>query len=348
MTITRERLNKFRDSFGSKVPGKIKLMPKDQAFGRIQGTYRAPENPPKNAFTIDDGIFEETVLHGVVHQLMQTSVVSRFSYQRPIMGGENLVPTLKARTAQVLHHARVSSSTISGPDSHLDAGSAMMGANQRYVYFKASRELAEDALDIIGVCSIAAGDALAKDLDRIAFTGLNNEADGFVLGILESLRTSSIKVAATGNTSAATLDAQDFANTIGLLPEFETPEPPRWFMSRSFYTQSVLRLAGEAALLAVPPDDADGLLFGHKVHFVGGMPASTAAAGAKVAVFGYLGLGTIYGVLEKLHFDSIRDFVTDQRLMRFSTYDDFVCWDNGTNNPSDPAGSLVALQLAEV
>ncbi|OYP38897.1 phage major capsid protein [Rhodopirellula sp. MGV] len=346
MSVTREQLNQFRDTYGPKISRIVKDAGKQRAFHAVMNEKRGPK--------AESGSFEyyldQAITTAVIHQTSKVSVVQRFSHTQPISACEAFVPTLNDRTPLVVHTARGESAILDLENpgaAELRVGSALADTNRRTVCFKVSEELIEDAVDFIAVCAFSAGGAFAKELDRIAFAGDQTKADGFVLGILNALRTSSIKQAASGHTSVATLDSADFSQTMGKLPEFKTPEKPRWFMSRSIYAESVLRLAGVNALLAAPPEDADGLLFGHKVHFIAGMPDATAAAGTPIAVFGHLNLGSIYAEYRDVSYTPIPDFDEDQVALKFKKFDDFVCWDRGTNDPADPAGSLVALQLAE-
>ncbi|WP_182865029.1 phage major capsid protein [Stieleria mannarensis] len=339
MTITRERIKAFRKEYGMMVPKKVK---DESPLGILAALRANTQHAPANSFEV---LIQESVTQAVIHQSSNVSVVRRFGNVQQISATTNNYPYLKSRTPTVGHYPRLSSSTIA--DSDFEMGSAMMEASKRTCNAKMSTELFEDGLDVVSAIATQFGAALGKETDRIAFSGDESQSDGYVQGITNALRASSLHTAATGNTSVTTLDVDDFVDTMEKLPEFADSDKPRWFMSRSAYAKSVLRLAGASALTQPVPDDADGVLLNHKVHFVPGMADKDAAAGSVVAVFGHLALGTILGDQGPLKWQSVELFDTDQVVMKLRKFDDFVCWDRGTDEATDPAGSLVGLKLAE-
>ncbi|MCO8124501.1 phage major capsid protein [Stieleria sp. TO1_6] len=281
----------------------------------------------------------------VIHYAAQNGVVRRFGNVANITPSMNAIPIVDSNSLEVSHVARLETKDPGDTTPRLKLVDP--NPSKTYVRYIFSDELLEDSVALLNAMAKGAGNAIASDEDRNAFIGDGSESSGFVVGIVDALQASSLQSAATGNTSVDTLDIDDFLNVSEKLPELDA-EKPRWFMSRSAYTKSVLRLAGADALTQSSPDDADGWLLNHRVHFIPGMPSADAAAGSTVALFGHLDQATVLGDYGDLRVTEHEIFSTCQTAVSIRKMSDFVCWDQGSTDPNDPAGAIVGLQLAEV
>lgn len=109
-----------------------------------------------------------------------------------------------------------------------------------------SNDLIEDAM--IDIANWVAQDTaleFARQEDVATFLGDGTSTYGGIVGLKNALAAGSVFTAATGNTSFATLDREDFENMLGQVPTYARPGAA-WYISPVGYYASMARLMDAA------------------------------------------------------------------------------------------------------
>lgn len=196
--------------------------------------------------------------------------------------------------------------------SDVGLGSAELMARKLAALTKISSELDEDAvIDIGDMITTSMAYAMADKIDDAAFNGDGTSTYGGVLGLKNALNASAIQDAASGNTSALTLDLDDFHATVGKYPQYPGANP-RWFVHSAVYYASMFRLmdaAGGNTNVTLANGAPMNMFMGYPVTFVQVMPSTTGTSASTIlAYFGDLRLGATYGTRR-----SVRTEVTTDR-----------------------------------
>ena len=220
-----------------------------------------------------------------------------------------------------------------------------------------SSELLEDS--VIGLADYLTGEvarAIAELVDAVGFVGTGTSDHGGMVGvttkILDGTHGASVVTAATGNTSALTLDVDDLIATAGRLPLFARAKA-KWFCSPAVFASSVQRLGlvnnvglsggNTAANLSAPTELR---LLGSPVVFVHTMSNEVGAdPGVVKLLYGDLSMSSIYATRRGVTIKTSEDRYLEQdaTLMVATTRFDCVTHDCGDNVK---AGPIVALRTA--
>jgi HK97 family phage major capsid protein len=220
-----------------------------------------------------------------------------------------------------------------------------------------SSELLEDS--VIGLADYLTGEvsrSIAELVDAVGFVGTGIGDHGGMIGvctkIADGTHNASIVTAATGNTSALTLDVDDLIAAAGRLPLYARANA-RWFVNPAVFAASVQRLGlvnnvglsggNTAATLAAPTELR---LLGSPVVFVHTMSSKVDADPSVVKLlYGDLSLSSIYATRRGVTIKTSEDRYLEQdaTLMVATTRFDCVTHDCGD---SVKAGPIVALRTA--
>lgn len=109
-----------------------------------------------------------------------------------------------------------------------------------------SRDLLEDAIiDLINWVVQEVALAFAQAEDTAGFSGDGTSTYGGIVGLKNALAAGSVYTAATGNTSFATLDLEDFEGMAGKLPTYARGSA-KWYFSQVGFWSSAARLQAAA------------------------------------------------------------------------------------------------------
>jgi HK97 family phage major capsid protein len=234
-------------------------------------------------------------------------------------------------------------------------------AKKLAVATKVSNELlADNSISVAQWLAQEYATEMAARIDDAAFNGTGTSATGGIRGLSQiddGTHTASIQSAASGNTSVATLDIDDYVACLGKLPRYAIGTSA-WYMHPSVYHNSVQRLMlssgvqGSALVGALSGGNtAANLAQGTPNTFLG-LPVvwvlkMTAAptAGTIAAYVGDLSLAGIMGKKSDMQVASSTDryFEADQTAFRAIQRLDINVHSLGTNTE---AGPVVALKLA--
>lgn len=111
-----------------------------------------------------------------------------------------------------------------------------------------SSDLDEDSAVSLGnEIAIEMALAFAYKEDICGFSGDGTSTYGGIVGLKNALAAGSTVTAATGNTSFGTLDLDDFESMLAALPSYAFRDGgPKWYIHRSGWAKSMLRLAAAA------------------------------------------------------------------------------------------------------
>ena len=168
--------------------------------------------------------------------------VARQSVFVRAMGSDSTV--IPRRAGGVTAYFVSENGEITASDKNWDAVS--LTARKLAAMCRMSSEITEDS--IVNLADDLAGEisyAFAKKEDECLFLGDGTSTYGGIVGLKSAVAAGSKVTAATGNTSFATLDLEDFMQMVGKLPEYAVAGA-RWYISRQGWANSMLRLA-EAA-----------------------------------------------------------------------------------------------------
>lgn len=185
-----------------------------------------------------------------------------------------------------------------GDDQDLDFGMIGYTARKHMVLVPYSSEVAEDSAISIGdELANAAGRAFAYKEDLCGFNGDASSTYGGMTGIREALKSvsgtiGSIQGLQVGSGNAySELVLADFEGVVGRLPDYADTGNAKWFVSRKFYFNVMVKLLLSGSPTATEIEDARNRKFlGYPVVFTQVMP-STEANSQVCAVFGDLNLG---------------------------------------------------------
>lgn len=185
-----------------------------------------------------------------------------------------------------------------GDDQDLDFGMISYTAKKHMVLVPYSSEVSEDSAISIGdSLAEAAGRAFAKKEDLCGFNGDATSTYGGMVGIRTALKDVSGTIAniqslqvGSGNAYSELL-LVDFEGVVGRLPDYADVGSAKWFVSRKFYFNVMVKLLLSSNPTATEIEDARNRKFlGYPVVFSQVMP-STEANSQVCAVFGDLSQG---------------------------------------------------------
>lgn len=209
-------------------------------------------------------------------------------------------------------------------------------------------ELAEDAvMELGGWCAEDFAWALSQAEDQAGFIGDGSAQYGNVIGLVNALLAGSIKVAATGHTSFATVDLTDIVNLMALLPEYARANA-RWYCSSAAEAVIMGRLktaAGGNDIAAYERGWRREFL-GYPVEITQVMHSDVAVSVSKpVLIFGDLtrssSMGNRRGVTVRI--SEHHKFAEDQIALKVTERLDIQNHETGT---ATAAGPVVLLKLA--
>lgn len=231
-----------------------------------------------------------------------------------------------------------------------------------------SNELDEDAIIDIGAdLAVDYGRAFAFAEDGAGFNGDGGAGFNSITGIRSALLASSTKTAAV-NTGASDLVLEDFLQMIAATPNTEVDQQA-WYMHKSVWAQSVLPLSMadgsgyggntirdmEAGANVSPGGTGRQPNFfwqGYPGYFVNVMPTAADFAADLVGpvIFGDLmsgiAMGSRRGVTIRTSAEA--EFATDEMAIRGTERFDIIVHETGTATSTDPAGTIVMLNLPGV
>lgn len=191
-----------------------------------------------------------------------------------------------------------------GTDTDLDFGQIGYTAKKHMILVPMSSEVSEDSAISIGdQIANAAAKAFAKKEDQCGFNGDATSTYGGITGIREALKSIDASLAniaglqvGSGN-AYSELTLTDFEGVVGRLPDYADMGNAKWFVSRRFYFNVMVKLllASGNGVTATEIEDARNRKFlGYPVVFSQVMP-STEANDQVCAIFGDLSLGARLG-----------------------------------------------------
>lgn len=200
-------------------------------------------------------------------------------------------------------------------------------------------ELNDDAV-IAMADMLATSIARAQSLksDRSGFLGDGTGTFHGIVGLANALNAGSVKVAAAGQVTAATLTIAVFLDAVAALPEFPGINPA-WYCHKAVYWNVLARL--QLALGGNNYADLGGgpvlQFLGYPVVFSQVLP-KTVVASSKFAYFGDLAMATTLGIRRGLSIssDASRYFELDQIAYRSTMRYDFNCHERGDANDAGP------------
>lgn len=206
-------------------------------------------------------------------------------------------------------------------------------------------ELNDDSVIAIAdmlATSIARAHALKAD--QAGFLGDGTATYHGVQGLANVLNAGSIKTAAAGQNTAASLTIAVFQDAAGSLPEYPGMNPV-WFVSKPVFWNVLARLQ-----LAAGGNNYVDLGNGPVLQFMGYPVAfsqvlpKTIGASTKFAYFGDLGMASTLGLRRGLSIavDGSRYFELDQIAHRSTMRWDFNCHERGDASNAGPIVSLVS------
>lgn len=247
------------------------------------------------------------------------------------------------------------SSTV--PDSDASWDRVQLVCKKCAVSNRMSSEVLEDS--VLNLADYITGEiarSVAELVDTVGFVGNGSGEHGGMIGVATKINdgshTAGVVTAATGNTSALTLDVDDLIATAGRLPLYARGNA-KWYVNPAVFAASVQRLGlvnnvglaggNTAANLAAP---AEMRLLGYPVVFVHTLSSVVGTdAGVVKFLFGDLSMSSYYATRRGLTLKTSTDRYAelDQTLIVATTRFDCVTADCGDNTK---AGPVVALKTA--
>lgn len=230
-------------------------------------------------------------------------------YANSVPMGSDII-TVPRLLADVTAYWTGEASEITASDVTL--GSAELMARKLACLTKVSTELDEDAIiDIGDMVTQSMAYAMADKIDEAGFNGDGTSSYGGVLGLKNALHANAIQDAASGNTSALTLDLADFEACVGKYPQYPGASP-RWFMHSAVFWASAARLADAAGgntSQNIAGGPSQSMFLGYPVTFTQVLPSTTGSSVSTIlAYFGDLRLGCTVGTRR-----SVRTEVSTER-----------------------------------
>jgi HK97 family phage major capsid protein len=210
-----------------------------------------------------------------------------------------------------------------------------------------SAELNEDAIISIGddlVSEIAY--AFANKEDECLFNGDGTSTYHGIVGLKNALLAGSKYTAATGNTSFATLDLEDFEGMVAKAASYAFRGMPKWYIHRSGWATSMLRLAAAAG--GNTRTDIEGgysqQFLGYDVVFVEVMNSTLSAQTSTTGLcyFGNLPMAAMLGDRRGMAISNSDQvyFTSDELAIKGTERFDINVHDKGT---ASVAGAMVVL-----
>ena len=300
-------------------------------------------------------VFEE--FSDTIIRLVETFGVAPTAFQNVTMSSDTLL--VPKRLSGVTGYWIGENTTIQTSDP--TATMVQLVAKKLAVATKVSNELlADNSISVAQWLAQEYATEMASRIDDAAFNGTGLSATGGIRGLSQiddGTHTASIQSAATGNTSVATLDIDDYVACLGRLPRYAIGTSA-WYMHPSVYHNSVQRLMlssgvqGSALVGALSGGNtAANLAQGTPNTFLG-LPVvwvlkmtAVPTTGTIAAFVGDLSLAGIMGKKSDMQVASSTDryFEADQTAFRAIQRLDINVHSLGTNAE---AGPVVALKLA--
>jgi HK97 family phage major capsid protein len=264
--------------------------------------------------------------------------VARQSVFVRAMGSDSTV--IPRRAGGVTAYFVSENGEITASDKNWDAVS--LTARKLAAMCRMSSEITEDS--IVNLADDLAGEisyAFAKKEDECLFLGDGSSTYGGIVGLKSAVAAGSKVTAATGNTSFATLDLEDFMQMVGKLPEYAVAGA-RWYISRQGWANSMLRLAEAAGgnTVAQVAQGAPLQFLGFPVT-ISQVMNSTLTAQVSTDGLAYLGdlqmaasMGTRRGV--SIAVDASRYFEFDQLAIKGTERFDLNVHEKGTASEAGP------------
>ncbi len=264
--------------------------------------------------------------------------VARQSVFVRAMGSDSTV--IPRRAGGVTAYFVSENGEITASDKNWDAVS--LTARKLAAMCRMSSEITEDS--IVNLADDLAGEisyAFAKKEDECLFLGDGTSTYGGIVGLKSAVAAGSKVTAATGNTSFATLDLEDFMQMVGKLPEYAVAGA-RWYISRQGWANSMLRLAEAAGgnTVAQVAQGAPLQFLGFPVT-ISQVMNSTLTAQVSTDGLAYLGdlqmaasMGTRRGV--SIAVDASRYFEFDQLAIKGTERFDLNVHEKGTASEAGP------------
>ena len=185
-----------------------------------------------------------------------------------------------------------------GTDQDLDIGSIGYTAKKHMILTPYSSELSEDSVvSMADQIANAAARAFSKKEDLCGFTGDATSTYGGMSGIATNLKAVNASPALVAGLQVGSgnlyseLVLTDFEGVVGRLPDYADIGQAKWFVSRKFYFNVMVKLLLSGSPTATEIEDARNRKFlGYPVVFTQVMP-STEANSQVCALFGDLSQG---------------------------------------------------------
>ena len=300
-------------------------------------------------------VFED--FSNTIIRLVETFGVAMNVFQNVTMSSDTLL--VPRRLTGVTSYWLGENSTITTSDP--TATMVQLVAKKLACATKVSNELlADNAISVASWLAQEYATSLSGAIDDAAFNGTGTSTYGGIRGLAQiddGTHTASIQSAASGNTSIAALDIDDYLGALAKLPRYAIGTSA-WYMHPSVYHNSVQRMmlssgtAGSGTIGALSGGNtAANLAQGTPNTFLG-LPVvwvlkMTAAptTGTIAAYVGDLSLAGIMAVKSDMQVASSTDryFEADQTAFRAIQRLDINVHSLGTNSE---AGPVVALKLA--
>jgi HK97 family phage major capsid protein len=300
-------------------------------------------------------VFED--FSNTIIRLVETFGVAMNVFQNVTMSSDTLL--VPRRLTGVTSYWLGENSTITTSDP--TATMVQLVAKKLACATKVSNELlADNAISVASWLAQEYATSLSGAIDDAAFNGTGTSTYGGIRGLAQiddGTHTASIQSAATGNTTIASLDIDDYLGALAKLPRYAIGTSA-WYMHPSVYHNSVQRMmlssgtAGSGTIGALSGGNtAANLAQGTPNTFLG-LPVvwvlkMTAAptTGTIAAYVGDLSLAGIMAVKSDMQVASSTDryFEADQTAFRAIQRLDINVHSLGTNSE---AGPVVALKLA--
>ena len=296
--------------------------------------------------------FSDTIV-----RLVETFGVAPTAFQNVTMTSDTLL--VPKRLTGVTGYWIGENTTITPSDP--TATMVQLVAKKLAIATKVSNELLVDnSISVAQWLAQEYATEMASRIDDAAFNGTGLSATGGIRGLSQiddGTHTASIQSAATGNTSVAALDIDDYVACLGRLPRYAIGTSA-WYMHPSVYHNSVQRLmlssgtAGSGTIGALSGGNtAANLAQGTPNTFLG-LPVvwvlkmtAVPTTGTIAAYVGDLSLAGIMAMKSDMQVASSTDryFEADQTAFRAIQRLDINVHSLGTNTE---AGPVVALKLA--
>jgi HK97 family phage major capsid protein len=230
-----------------------------------------------------------------------------------------------------------------------------VGTDSIQLVLRKTKALVKIPQDLISDSSVALADLVAREIaleqarveDTALFNGDGTSTYGGQVGVLNHVNTANTYTAATGNTAFSTLDVDDFIGTVAQVPAYALGNA-KWYISAAGFAAAMQRLAYAAGGNTVQNiTGGTGFSFlGYPVVISQVLNSTLSAqASAKVAVFGDLSMGCLFGSRDDLMVETnaSAEWVHDRVLIKGTTRWNVVCH---SFDSASTAGPVSVLKLA--